>query len=88
MKNTFLDNQITEAKNNLNYFFGAIIIKTCKFIFKLSICLIINGFITFLPINIICLLYSVYSMYNIYMEINYYINIIKDIKIRFNCWMF
>ena len=80
MENTLLNRQIIDARNNLNYFFGIIIIKICKFIFKLSICLIINGFITLLPINIICLFYSIYSMYNICKEVDCYIYIIKDIE--------
>lgn len=78
--NNFFNRQLSLAKENLNYFFMTAITKILIFIFKLSLCLIINGIFDYFIINIICLLYTIYSMTCIYRMVNYYSEIIRDIK--------
>ena len=68
----FLEGQFIVAKETINYFFIKIITKIFNALFKLSICLIY--------INIISLLYIIYTMYNTYKSISYYKNIIGDIR--------
>lgn len=78
--NSFFNTQLSLAKENLNYFFMTVVTKVLMFIFKLSLCLIINGIFDYFIINIICLLYTIYSMINIYKMVTNYSEIIKDIK--------
>lgn len=77
----FLEQQITIAKDNYNYFFMKMIFEVFKIIFKLSIMLLISYIYNFLIINIITLIYSIYAIYCIYFVFKYYINIITDIKV-------
>lgn len=78
--NNFLTAQFIIAKDNLNYFFMRMLANILKFLFKISICLIINSFINVLAINIMLILYIIYTIYNMVKNIIYYINIINDLR--------
>lgn len=80
MRSSFFDKQISIARDNYNYFFIKLVFSILKSIFKLSIMLIISSIFNYTIINIIVLIYAVYSLYNICSTVNYYLDIIKDIK--------
>ena len=76
----FLDKQINDARNNYNYFFIKLIFLIFKNIFKLSVILLLSNVFNYTLINIIAIISTIYYSYNIISIINYYMNIIKDIK--------
>lgn len=80
MKNVFLDRQINEAKENCNYFFIKLIFCVLKNISRLALLLLISSIFNYLVINIIALIYTFYSLFNIIYIFNYYTNVIKDIN--------
>ncbi len=77
---SFFKKQLDLAKENINYFLTKIIVKILEFLFKISICLIINGIINNIYSNIICILFISYTSYNFLKVIINYRNIIFDIK--------
>ena len=77
MNKTHLDNQIEIAKYNYNYFFTKMIVKTC---FKLSCILLISEIFNYIIINIIAIIYTIISLFNIYIIISNYKYIIEDIR--------
>ena len=76
----YLDKQIRIAKDNYNYFFMRLIFSVLKVIFKLSFILLLSSVFNYLIINIIALIYTIYSLCNIYFIIKYYSGIINEIK--------
>jgi len=76
----YLDKQIKDAKYNYNYFFIVLIFGILKILFKLAIMLLLSSIFNYVIINIIVLLYTFYSLYNIYYLCDYYFDIINDIK--------
>ncbi len=86
----YFDKQINDARDNYNYFFIRLIFEIFKIFFKLSIMLLISGIFNYIVINIIALLYAIYSMYNIGIIFKYYLNIINEIKntMGFNNYVF
>lgn len=76
----FLDKQISETRDNYNYFFIKLIFSIFKNIFKLSIILLLVSIFNYTVINVIAIIYTVYCFYNIISISKYYFNIIKDIK--------
>lgn len=76
----FLDKQISEAKDNYNYFFIKLIFCIFKNIFKLSIILILSSVFNYTIINIIAIMFTIYYFYNSISIGKYYFNIIKEIK--------
>jgi len=76
----YFDRQKEDARSNYNYFFIKLFFSILKIIFKLSIILIISGFLNFTFINIIAISFTIYSFYEIYRLCTYYIVIINDIK--------
>jgi len=80
MYNSLLEEQIKDAKINFNYFFMEMILKIIK-VFAFLICiLLINQIFDFLFINIITLLFVLCSIYIIYKIINNYNYFLNDIK--------
>ena len=84
MKYKHLDKQIIDARNNYNYFAIKLFISILKSLFKLSFILLITSLINLNIIIIFQLIYTIYSFYDINNIINYYINIMKDIKTTIN----
>ena len=80
MKNIFLNNQVDRAKEVYSYFFIKLFFSIIKIIFRLSILLLLSGFFNNTFVNIIALLYTFYSLFNIYFVCVYYFNITDDIK--------
>lgn len=76
----YLDKQIIMAKNNYNYFFMKLLLSVLKIIFKLSIVLLISSIFNYLIINIIAIIYTIYSLFAVLYFSKYYIDIINDIK--------
>lgn len=79
MNKTHLDNQIEIAKYNYNYFYknDSKILQTC---FKLSCILLISEIFNYTIINIIAIIYTIISLFNIYIIISNYKYIIEDIR--------
>ena len=77
MNKTHLDNQIEIAKYNYNYFFTKMIVKILQTCFKLSCILLISEIFNYTIINII---YTIKSLFNIYIIISNYKYIIEDIR--------
>ena len=77
---SFLDVQIRDAKNNLDYFYFKLFFCVLKIIFKIIILLVVCSFFDYTIINIISLVYLFYLIYNIFVIYKYYFNIINDIK--------
>lgn len=80
MKNIFFNKQIKNAKDDYNYFFIKLISNIIRIIFKLAVMLLISNIFNNIFINIIALLYTLYSLSEIILIYNYYTNIISDIK--------
>ena len=78
MNKTHLDNQIEIAKYNYNYFFTKMIVKILQTCFKLSCILLISEIFNYIIINIIAIIYTIISLFNIY--ISNYKYIIEDIR--------
>lgn len=76
----YLDKQISNARENYNYFFVKLIFSILKNIFKFSIILILSSIFNYTVINIITILCILYYGYKIIFMSVYYFNIIKDIK--------
>ena len=77
MNKTHLDNQIEIAKYNYNYFFTKMIVKILQTCFKLSCILLISEIFNYTIINIIAIIYTIISLFNIYIIINNYKYIIE-----------
>ena len=75
-----LDNQIEIAKYNYNYFFTKMIVKILQTCFKLSCILLISEIFNYTIINIIAIIYTIISLFNIYIIISNYKYIIEDIR--------
>ena len=80
MNKTHLDNQIEIAKYNYNYFFTKMIVKILQTCFKLSCILLISEIFNYTIINIIAIIYTIISLFNIYIIISNYKYIIEDIR--------
>ena len=78
MNKTHLDNQIEIAK--YNYFFTKMIVKILQTCFKLSCILLISEIFNYTIINIIAIIYTIISLFNIYIIISNYKYIIEDIR--------
>lgn len=76
----FLDKQISNARENYNYFFIKLIFSILKNIFKFSIILILSNIFDYTIINIIAIICTLYYSYKIISISAYYLNIINDIK--------
>ena len=76
----YFERQIKEAKDNYNYFFMKLIIDILKVLMKLSIILLITCILNYTIINILALIYTIYSLFIIGWLYKYYFNIINDIK--------
>lgn len=76
----YLEKQFRDAKDNYNYFFVKLIFDILKVIAKLSIILLISSIFNYIIVNIIALIYTFYTICNIYYLCNYYMGIIYDIK--------
>lgn len=74
------EKDLSDAKNNCNYFLGKLIYSIFGIIFKLSLIILISIIFNYLIINIIALLYTIYALYQILAVINYYSKIINDIS--------
>ena len=72
MNKTHLDNQIEIAKYNYNYFFTKMIVKILQTCFKLSCILLISEIFNYIIINIIAIIYTIISLFNIYIIISNY----------------
>lgn len=81
---SYFDLQIREAKENYTYFFIKMIFSIFKIFLKLSIGLLISGIFNYTFINIITLLFTLYSFYNIFDTYYYYYDIINEIKTTIN----
>ena len=77
---THLDNQIETAKYNYNYFFMKMIVKILQVCFKLASVLLISEIFNYTIINIIAIIYTIISLFNIYIIISNYKYIIEDIR--------
>lgn len=84
MNKKYLEKQIITAKENYNYFFTKIVISIFRTIIKLSIVLLIGIIFNSVIFNIFQLLYIIYLLYDINNILNYYFDIIKDIKNTLN----
>lgn len=80
MNSNYYNEQIISAKKNYNYFFVKMIFNILKIFSLLAGVLLINIFLNITVTNIISLVYSIYSLYLIFKNINYYTDIIRDIK--------
>lgn len=77
---THLDNQIETAKYNYNYFFMKMIVKILQVCFKLASVLLISEIFNYTIINIIAIIYTIISLFSIYIIISNYKYIIEDIR--------
>ena len=80
MNKTHLDNQIEAAKYNYNYFFMKMIVKILQVCFKLASVLLISEIFNYTIINIIAIIYTIISLFSIYIIISNYKYIIEDIR--------
>ena len=80
MNKTLLDNQIEAAKYNYNYFFMKMIVKILQVCFKLASVLLISEIFNYTIINIIAIIYTIISLFSIYIIISNYKYIIEDIR--------
>lgn len=80
MENIFLNKQFNNAKDNYTYFFIKLVFSILQIFFKLSIMLLLSTILNNFFINIITLIYTFYSLYNISYTVNYYSSIMNDIK--------
>lgn len=84
MKKTYIDVQKNIAKNNINFFFMKLIVKILQEFIKLAFVLLISEIFNYTIINIIVLIYTCISIYNVYNISGNYIYIIRDIKETLN----
>lgn len=84
MNKTYLDNQIEAAKYNYNYFFMKMIVKILQVCFKLACILLISEIFNYTIINIIAIIYTIISLFSIYIIISNYKYIIEDIRKTLN----
>lgn len=84
MNKTHLDNQIETAKYNYNYFFMKMIVKILQVCFKLASVLLISEIFNYTIINIIAIIYTIISLFSIYIIISNYKYIIEDIRKTLN----
>lgn len=80
MKKLYIENQLAEARYNYNYFFTKMIVKLLQVCIKLACVLLISEIFNYTIINIIAIVYTIFSLINIYMIITNYKYIIEDIK--------
>ena len=80
MNNNYLNNQIEIAKYNYNYFFMKMITKILQICFKLAFVLLVSEIFNYTIINIIAIIYTIISLFNIYIIIRDYKYIIEDIR--------
>lgn len=80
MNKKHLERQLIEAKNNYNYFFMKMVIKVLQICFKLASILLISEIFNYTIINILAIIYTIISLFNIYDTISNYKFIIEDIK--------
>lgn len=84
MKNSYIDVQKNNAINNINFFFMKMIIKILQVFIKLAFVLMISEIFNYTIVNIIALIYTFISIYNIYEISGNYIYIIRDIRNTLN----
>ena len=80
MKNSYLEKQISRAKDNYNYFIAKLITSILKILCKLAVVLLLGSIFNNTIFIILELLFAIYSLYNINYVLNYYLDIMKDIK--------
>lgn len=84
MSNSYINNQIEEAKYNYNYFFMKVIIKVLQVCLKLSFILLLSSIFNYLIVNVIAIICTIISFISIYNIIKNYVYIIEDIKNTLN----
>ena len=80
MKKSYLDRQMINVKENYNYFMSKLITSVLKILCKLSIILLIGSILNNTIFIIFEILFTIYSLYNTIYILNYYFDIMKDIK--------
>lgn len=84
MSNSYINNQIEEAKYNYNYFFMKVIIKVLQVCLKLSFILLLSSIFNYFIVNVIAIICTIISFISIYNIIKNYVYIIEDIKNTLN----
>ena len=84
MEKSNIDNQMIMAKENYKYFVRRLIVSVLLILVKLLIVLVIGFIIDSVIFTFFELLYTFYLLYEVVNVLNYYFDIIQDIKNMLN----
>lgn len=80
MRNSYLNKQLINAKENYNYFVTKLITGILRVLIKLAVVLLIGSIFNNLYFTIFEIIFTIYSLFNINYIIDYYTDIMKDIR--------